>query len=135
MQGSEGYRNLHRCKKRTKKFRKETAAIEFELGHLRIGCELSPGFWRDQPRICDLRLCEWLQFKIYRERRYMTPLPLVLVHSGRNAFKVRTLILPAISVIGIGDSKVGVSPLQYHGKVAESARKPQHPPIHSAVSY
>lgn len=23
-------------------FREETAAIEFELGHLRIGCELSP---------------------------------------------------------------------------------------------
>jgi hypothetical protein len=115
-------------------FRKQVAAIEFELGHLRIGCELGPGFWHDQPRICDSRLCEWLQFKLYRERKRMIPLPLLLVQSGRNAYKVRPLILPAISLIGIGDSKGGGSPWQHNGKAGGSGVKPHHLPLHWATS-
>lgn len=124
-----GSRNVRR------NFRKETAAIEFELGHLRIGCELGPRFWRDQPRICDSRLCQWLEFKLYRERRYKTPLPLVLVQSGRNAFKVRPLILPAISLIGIGETKAGGPRRQPIGKTGGTAPKPHHPPVYSAAAY
>lgn len=99
-------------------FPREAAAVEFELGHLRIGCELGPGFWRDQPRICDSRLCDWLEFKLYRERKHVTPLPLALVHSGRNAYRLRPVTLPAVSLIGIGD---GAGSLREHRRVG---RKP-----------
>lgn len=115
-------------------FRRQAAAIEFELGHLRIGCELGPGFWRDQPRICDSRLCEWLEFKFYRDRRYMTPLSLVLVQSGRNAFRVRPLILPAISLMGIGDSKDDGSLRQHNAKAGGASLKRHHPGLHWATS-
>lgn len=116
-------------------FPRQDAAVEFELGHLRIGCELGPGFWRDQPRICDPRLCEWLEFKLYRERRYLTPLPLALVHSGRNAYRVRQVVLPSVSLAAIGDVKATVPHRpdggQHHGqahygKAASAGRKPQH---------
>lgn len=115
-------------------FRRQVAAIEIELGHLRIGCELGPGFWRDQPRICDPRLCEWLQYKFYHERRYLTPLPLVLVQSGRNAFKVRPVVLPAISLIGIGDSKADAALRQYNGKAGGARFKPHHLSLHWATA-
>lgn len=87
-----------------KTFPKTLAAIEFELGHLRIDCELGPGFWRDQPKISDSRLCEWLEFKLYRDRRYITPLPVILAQSGRNIFKLRPAALPSVSLAGIGDA-------------------------------
>ncbi len=106
-----GARNVRR------NFPRKAAAIDFELGHLRIGCDLGPGFWRDPPRICDSRLCEWLEFKLYRERRYMTPLPLSLVQSGRNAYKLRPLILPAVSLMAIGDSKGAGTYRQHAGAV------------------
>lgn len=122
-----GARNVRR------NFRKQASGIEFELGHLRIGCELGPGFWRDQPRICDSRLCEWLEFKLYRERRYKTPLPIVLVQSGKNAYKIRPLILPAISLIGIGDSKAGGSFRQRSRKADSAGAKTHHPPVYSAT--
>lgn len=124
-----GARNVRR------NFRKKAVAIEFELGHLRIGCELGPGFWRDQPRICDARLCEWLEFKLYRERRYKTPLPLVLVQSGRNAYKIRPLVLPAISLIGIGETKGGGSLRQHSGKAVGAGQKPHRLPVHAATLY
>ena len=115
--------------------RKQAAAIEFELGHLRIGCELGPGlFWRDQPRICDSRLCEWLQFKFYRERRRMTPLPVVLLQSGRNAFKIRPLILPAVSLTGMGDSQGDGALRQNNGKVGGAGLKRRNSPLHWALS-
>ncbi len=88
-----------------KTFPKTLAAVEFELGHLRIDCELGPGFWRDQPKISDSRLCEWLEFKLYRDRRYITPLPVILAQAGRNTFKLRPVALPSVSLAAIGDAK------------------------------
>jgi hypothetical protein len=123
-------------------FSRQDAAIEFELGHLRIGCELGPGFWRDQPRICDPRLCEWLEFKLYRERRYLTPLPLALVQSGRNAYRLRPVVLPSVSLAGIGDFKAAVPHRQddgqhngqlHHGLTAIAGRKPHHLTAHPAA--
>lgn len=108
-------------------FPRRAAAVEFELGHLRIGCQLNPGFWRDQPRICDSRLCDWLEFKLYRERKHMTPLPLSLVHSGRNAYKLWPVILPAISLMGIGNSG---GQREHHGKTGAASRNPHHLAAH-----
>lgn len=78
-------------------FPRDTAAVEFELGHLHIHCQLAPGFWQGQPEICDKRLCEWLDFKLYRERKRRTPLPLMLVQAGRNAYHLRPIVLPPVS--------------------------------------
>lgn len=114
-------------------FPKRTAAIEFELGHLRIGCELEEEFWRDQPRIRDSRLCEWLEFKLYRERKYMTPLPLVLVQSGRNAFKVRAVSLPAVSLTGIGESNAAGRLRLHDGKANGIGHNPHHAAVHPAL--
>lgn len=107
-------------------FPREIAAVEFELGHLRIGCELSPGFWQDQPRICDSRMCDWLEFKLYRERKHITPLPLALVHSGRNAYKLRPVVLPPVSPMGIGDLTSGGG-LRKHRR---AGHKPHRLPAH-----
>lgn len=111
-------------------FPRGAEAIEFELGHLRIGCDLGPEFWHDQPRICDSRLCEWLQHKLYHERRYMTPLPVALVQAGRNAYKLRPVVLPSVSQIGIGQSNATGMVRHHHGKAGGASHKPHHLPIH-----
>jgi hypothetical protein len=116
-------------------FPRHLGAIEFELGHLRIDCQLSPGFWQDQPRICDSRLCQWLEFELYRERKYIAPLPLVLVQSGRSTYKVRPLILPAASLIGIGDGKGGGLLRQHNAKAQGTGRKLHPLPAHPAMAY
>ena len=41
-------------------------AVDLELDHLRIRCDLPAGFWRDRPEISDPRLCTWLQNKCSR---------------------------------------------------------------------
>jgi hypothetical protein len=117
-----GARNVRR------NFPREVAAIEFELGHLRIDCELGPEFWRDQPRICDSRLCEWLQHKLYHETGYMKPLPLALVQSGRNAYKLRPVLLPPVSLIA--DLKGSVLISHAHAKAAGASHKPHRVPVH-----
>lgn len=114
-----GVRNARR------NFPRRAAAVEFELGDLRIGCQLNPEFWRGQPRICDSRLCEWLEFKLYHERKHITPLPLALVQSGRNAFRLRPVNLPAVSLMGIGETG-GL----HHGTTGSAVRKPHHLPAH-----
>lgn len=118
-----GARNVRR------NFPREVLVIDFELGHLHIGCSLGPGFWRDQPRICDPRLCDWLEFKLYRERRHVTPLPLVLVHASKNTYRLRPMILPAISLSGIGESNAAGALRHHHTKSLSISRKMHHLPV------
>jgi hypothetical protein len=40
-------------------------AIDLELDHLRIRCDLEASFWRDCPEISDPRLCSWLKAKFW----------------------------------------------------------------------
>jgi hypothetical protein len=72
-------------------FSKDTAEIELELDHLQIQCGLHPGFWQDEPEIFDPRLCAWLESKNFHTRPDRTPVPLVLIPSGKNSFKLETL--------------------------------------------
>lgn len=106
-----GARNVRR------NFPKHTAAIELQLGHLHIRCELTPGFWRGQPELHDPRLCAWLKFKLYHERSCRSPLPLALIPSGRNAYKLRPLLLPPVSLApsgwANGQSKDGLTVLPF----------------------
>lgn len=93
-----GERNVRR------NFPRHTTGVEFELGHLHIRCQLAPGFWKGQPEIHDPRLCEWLEFKLYRERSLRTSLPLVLVQAGRSRFRILPMVLPSVSLNGVGQS-------------------------------
>ena len=69
-------------------FRRDASAIELELDHLRIECGLSPEFWNGQGEIHDRRLCAWLQVKQNSTKSNRTPLPLDMVPSGQNSFKI-----------------------------------------------
>jgi hypothetical protein len=69
-------------------FPKDTSAIELELDHLRIECGLSPEFWNGQGEIHDRRLCAWLQLKQNSAKCSRTPLPLDMIPSGQNSFKI-----------------------------------------------
>ncbi len=76
-------------------FSKHVAVIELQLDHLQIQCGLTPHFWQDQPEIHDPRLCDWLEAKYQHKETGKTPVPLTLIPSGKNSFK-----LGSISVSG-----------------------------------
>jgi hypothetical protein len=70
-------------------FPKNISVIELELDHLQIQCGLDPEFWRDEPEIHDPRLCAWLESKNFHTKPGRTPVPLVMVPSGNNSFKLQ----------------------------------------------
>jgi hypothetical protein len=70
-------------------FPRDISIIELELDHLQIQCGLDPGFWQDEPEIYDPRLCAWLESKNFHTRPDRTPVPMVLIPSGKNAFKLQ----------------------------------------------
>ena len=72
-------------------FPRNILAIEFQLDHLRIECGLPPEFWRGQPEIHDRRLCAWLESKQFNGKSCRTPIPLNMVPSGDNCFKIGPL--------------------------------------------
>ncbi|HUA93251.1 MAG TPA: hypothetical protein VL991_11815 [Terracidiphilus sp.] len=94
-----GARNARR------KFPKDAKDIELVLGHLHIHCALPPEFWRGQPEIRDPRLCDWLQSKIFHGRARRTPVPLAMLPSGKNSFRLQTIKLPPASANGL--TKIG----------------------------
>jgi hypothetical protein len=74
-----------------KYFSRRMAAVEFQLDHLRIECWLAPRFWEGQPEIQDPRLCEWLASKNLHELPCRTAVPLAMIPSGKNSFKLTSL--------------------------------------------
>lgn len=72
-------------------FSKDTAVIELELDHLQIQCGLGPDFWRGQPEIRDPRLCAWLKAKHLEGKPGETPVPLAMIPSGKNSFRLQPL--------------------------------------------
>ena len=72
-------------------FSKKISAVEFQLDHLRIECWLTPRFWDGQPEIHDPRLCEWLASKNLHELPCRTAVPLAMIPSGKNSFKLTSL--------------------------------------------
>lgn len=70
-------------------FPKHVDVIELQLDHLQIQCGLTPEFWQGQADIKDPRLCEWLDFKCADRRPGDTPLPLAMIPSGKNCFRLR----------------------------------------------
>jgi len=72
-------------------FSKRIPVVELQLDHLQIQCGLTPRFWNGQPEIHDPRLCDWLESKHFHEKPCRTPIPLALIPSGKNSFKVASL--------------------------------------------
>jgi hypothetical protein len=73
-------------------FSKRMAAIELELDHLRIECWLAPPFWEGNPEIHDPRLCAWLDSKNLHQKPCHIAVPLAMVPSGKNSFKLGSLV-------------------------------------------
>jgi hypothetical protein len=71
-------------------FPEHLAFIELQLGHLHIHCELAPDFWQGNPEIEDPRLCVWLESRYFHGRSCRTPIPLAMVPSGENSFKLES---------------------------------------------
>jgi hypothetical protein len=72
-------------------FPRETTEIELFLDHLRIQCGLDPGFWKGESEIHDPRLCAWLEAVNFNERPGDPPIPLALIPSGKNCFRLRPI--------------------------------------------
>jgi hypothetical protein len=71
-------------------FSKESAVVELLLDHLQIQCGLGPDFWQGQTEIRDPRLCAWLEAKNFKSGRGAEPVPLALIPSGKNRFRLQT---------------------------------------------
>ena len=69
-------------------FPKNVKTIELQLDHLRIECGLQGHFWQDKPEIHDPRLCLWLESKHRNETGARAPVPLAMIPSGKNSFKL-----------------------------------------------
>jgi hypothetical protein len=70
-------------------FSQQTENIDLELDHLLIQCGLGPGFWNGHSEISDPRLCAWLESKNFNWRPGEQPVSLVLIPSGKNAFRLK----------------------------------------------
>ncbi len=88
-------------------FPRHISIIELHLDHLQIQCSLSPKFWQGQPEIHDPRLCAWLEAKNFRGNANRIPLPMSMIPSGENSFRLQTISLNAHSKI-----KPASAPLQ-----------------------
>jgi len=49
-------------------FPSHVRAIDIEMDHLRIRCDLQMNFWLDRPEINDPRLCAWLEEKFFWQK-------------------------------------------------------------------
>lgn len=69
-------------------FPRHISAIQLELDHLRIECGLPPDFWHGEAEIHDRRLCAWLAQKQFHGQAGRDPIPLDMVPSGKNCFRL-----------------------------------------------
>lgn len=69
-------------------FPQASSSIELQLGHLKIQCELEPGFWQGEPDIYDPRLCAWIESRHMHGNRDRSSVLLALVPAGENAYRL-----------------------------------------------
>ena len=70
-------------------FVKDATAVELILDHLQIQCDLAPEFWRGHAEICDPRLNAWIEAKNFNSPVGADPIPLALIPSGKNRFRLQ----------------------------------------------
>jgi hypothetical protein len=73
-------------------FPQHTESIDLHLDHLLIRCSLSPRFWQGLPEISDPRLSAWLESKNLHGQPWDLPIPLAMIPSGGNVFRLRALV-------------------------------------------
>ncbi len=88
-------------------FPRSILVIELQLDYLQIQCGLEPDFWQDQPDIHDPRLCAWLEFKYPYGKPGRIPVPLAMIPSGKNSFRVQPMSL-GVHAIAKHASRVAV---------------------------
>lgn len=59
-----------------------TRAIDLELDHLRIRCDLNGNFWRGCPEISDPRLGAWLEAKSFGKETASSCVSIEMVRTG-----------------------------------------------------
>jgi len=69
-------------------FPRDAHEVELALDHLLIQCELGAEFWQGEAEIFDPRLCEWLESKNFHLTPGRLPVPMALVPTGKNSFRV-----------------------------------------------
>jgi hypothetical protein len=67
-------------------FPRKVEAIDLQLDHLLIQCELAPSFWDGEPEIYDPRLCLWLESKQSKDSDCRASMPLYMVPAGEESF-------------------------------------------------
>jgi hypothetical protein len=67
-------------------------AVELEIDHLQIQCGLKPAFWDGETAISDPRLCAWLESKNFHGKPGDAPVPLALIPSGKNCFRLQPVV-------------------------------------------
>ena len=72
-------------------FSRDAAEVELLIDHLRIQCWLSPEFWNGRAEIRDRRLGAWLEQKGMRGRAGAPPIPLSMIPSGKNIFRLQPI--------------------------------------------
>jgi hypothetical protein len=70
-------------------FPRNIQVIELHLDHLLIQLGLGPSFWQGESQIRDPRLCAWLESKNFNCRPGAMPVPLALIPSGKNCFRLK----------------------------------------------
>lgn len=75
-------------------FSRDASIIELELDHLQIECRLAPDFWDGSAEIRDPRLCAWLAQKNFNGKVGESPLPMAMIPSGKNSYRLQPLPLP-----------------------------------------
>jgi hypothetical protein len=70
-------------------FPRDANVIELHLDHLLIQLGLNPDFWQGKTQICDPRLRAWLESKNFHGRPGDSPIPLALIPSGKNCFRLQ----------------------------------------------
>jgi len=72
-------------------FPPDVSYVELELDHLRIVCNLEPGFWDGDAAIHDDRLVSWLESKRMNGKLAAVPAPLAMIPAGEHAFRLQPL--------------------------------------------
>ena len=72
-------------------FHRDVVVIELLLDHLLIQCGLAPEFWQGQTEIRDPRLSAWLESKNFHGQPGQEPIPLALIPSGKNCFRLEPI--------------------------------------------
>ena len=89
-------------------FPRDAAFIELLLGHLLIQCVLGSDFWKGRTEIHDTRLSAWLESKNFHSQPGSAPVPLALIPSGKNCFRLQPIpakkqpeFIPALDAMNV----------------------------------